>query len=267
MSAKHNFELVFDWDEITKCVQPRARRVTDDQTPALTDTDTVNIIIAVPPHPPVAEAGGPYTCTAGIGCQLDGSGSFDIDPFDKIVRWEWELDAIFPFDFDEASGETPIAIFPTPGVFDIGLRVWDNGQFNDLDDDGEVDEDERLSDQHFVKVTVVENLAPVADANGPYTVDEGSAINLDASGSSDPNGDPLSYQWDYDNDGNFDDATGVSPAFTGVDDGLLPVVPGCGDSISGPNRSRRPCTGWRTRRPGGRLMPRSSRVESCPKRV
>ena len=206
-------------------------RVTDDQAPALTDTDTVNIIIAEPPHPPVAEAGGPYTCTAGLPCQLDGSGSFDIDPFDKIVRWEWELDSTFPFDFDEASGEMPIVTFDTPGIFDIGLRVWDDGQFNDLDNDGEVDENERLSDQHFVKVTVVQNLAPVADANGPYTVDEGSTTNLDASGSSDPNDDPLTYAWDLDDDGVFDDATGVTPAYTGIDDGTYPVSVEASDGL------------------------------------
>ncbi|MDH3715484.1 MAG: PKD domain-containing protein, partial [Gammaproteobacteria bacterium] len=206
-------------------------RVTDDQTPALTDTDTLNIIIAEPPHPPVAEAGGPYVCTVGIGCQLDGSGSFDIDPFDKIVRWEWELDNVFPFDFDEATGETPVVVFDTPGVFDIGLRVVDDGQFNDLDNDGEVDENERLSDQHFVKVTVEVNLAPVADADGPYTVDEGSSIDLDASGSSDPNNDPLSYEWDLDDDGNYDDATGVMAPFTGVDDGTVPVAVRVSDSL------------------------------------
>ncbi|RDH87793.1 MAG: hypothetical protein DIZ78_04420 [endosymbiont of Escarpia spicata] len=198
-------------------------RVTDNNVPALTDTDTLNVVIAIPPHPPVAEIGGPYTCTQGLPCTLNGSGSFDIDPTDFIARFEWELDAIFPFDFDEATGSNPSPVFSNLGTFNIGLRVWDNGVLNDLDGDGELDENERLSDQVFTTVTVVANLAPIADANGPYTVDEGSSIALDGTGSSDPNGDALTYGWDYNNDGAYDDATGPAPLYTGVDDGIYPI--------------------------------------------
>ena len=59
---------------------------------------------------------------------------------------------------------------------------------------------------------------PVADIGGPYSVDEGSALILDGSGSYDPDeaaGDSIiSYEWDLDNDGMFDDATGTTPTIS-----------------------------------------------------
>ena len=51
------------------------------------------------------------------------------------------------------------------------------------------------------QVTVVENLPPTADAGGPYSVDEGAAVALDGTGSSDPDGDALTFEWDLDYDG------------------------------------------------------------------
>ena len=61
-----------------------------------------------------------------------------------------------------------------------------------------------------------ENQSPTADAGGPYGVDEGGSVQLDGSGSSDPDpADTLSYEWDLDYDATtFDvDATGPSPVF------------------------------------------------------
>ncbi len=57
---------------------------------------------------------------------------------------------------------------------------------------------------HFHGDVVVQNNPPVADADGPYTGDEGSPITFDGSGSSDPDGDSLEYRWDFDNDGTWD---------------------------------------------------------------
>ncbi|HKZ71752.1 MAG TPA: PKD domain-containing protein, partial [Nitrospirota bacterium] len=65
--------------------------------------------------------------------------------------------------------------------------------------------------------------APVADAGGPYTVDEGSSVALDGSASSDPDGDPVTYAWDMDNDGQYDDSTLVNPEFSRTDNGVFTV--------------------------------------------
>ena len=63
------------------------------------------------------------------------------------------------------------------------------------------------------------NQAPVADAGGPYITDEGTNVGLTAAGSSDPDaGDTLTYEWDLDNDGQFDDSTSQTPTFSIVGD-------------------------------------------------
>lgn len=54
------------------------------------------------------------------------------------------------------------------------------------------------------------NVLPAADAGGPYSGEEGSPIALDGSRSTDPDGSIITYDWDLNNDGEFDDATGVT---------------------------------------------------------
>ena len=57
----------------------------------------------------------------------------------------------------------------------------------------------------------INNLAPAADAGGSYTIEEGNGLSLNASASTDPGNDSLTYSWDLDNDGQYDDATGSEP--------------------------------------------------------
>ncbi|MEE9507091.1 MAG: PKD domain-containing protein, partial [Thermoplasmata archaeon] len=72
--------------------------------------------------------------------------------------------------------------------------------YADVDHDGSNDSH---SAKPLIEVYRV-NKPPVANAGGPYEVDEGADILLDAGGSSDPNGDLLKYRWDLDDDGAWD---------------------------------------------------------------
>jgi hypothetical protein len=70
----------------------------------------------------------------------------------------------------------------------------------------------------------LQRLPPSADAGGPYRVNEGSSMALDASATTDTAQDPatLRYQWDFDGDGQFDDATGRHPTFSAANlDGFI----------------------------------------------
>ena len=72
-------------------------------------------------------------------------------------------------------------------------------------------------------VTISIASPPVADAGGPYFGVEGSPVSLDGSGSTDANDDIVSYEWDLDNDGAFDDATGVSATFSAFGSGVFTI--------------------------------------------
>lgn len=65
-------------------------------------------------------------------------------------------------------------------------------------------------DPQVVRITL--NDPPTVDAGGPYTVVEGGSVVVTATGS-DPEGGPLAYAWDLDNDGTFE-TPGQSATFS-----------------------------------------------------
>lgn len=67
----------------------------------------------------------------------------------------------------------------------------------------------------------VPNDPPVADANGPYTGEEDSGLIFDGSGSIDPNGDPLTYMWNF---GDGSTGAGVRPTHAYTAGGEYPVT-------------------------------------------
>ena len=69
------------------------------------------------------------------------------------------------------------------------------------------------------------NQPPTAVATGaPLTGAAPLAVTFDGSGSSDPDpGDTLTYAWDLDGDGQFDDSTGAQPSWTYASAGTIAV--------------------------------------------
>lgn len=57
----------------------------------------------------------------------------------------------------------------------------------------------------YLKMTV--NTPPIAKIGGPYTGNEGTPVQFNASASSDPDGTIMKYLWDFQNDGVWDDTT------------------------------------------------------------
>ncbi len=63
-----------------------------------------------------------------------------------------------------------------------------------------------LQDVDLVQIDLTPvNDVPAVDAGGPYAIIEGGTLSLDASGTSDPDNAALTYNWDLDNDGAYDD--------------------------------------------------------------
>lgn len=126
------------------CTYPVTLRVTDDNSPALTATYVLDVVISNPPHPPVAEAGGPYLVSlcSNDALTLDGSASYDPNegqheqgcttcPNDTITAWDWDL--VPPLtQFNDKSGSkvtlsaTEVSTFFPVGPYSLGLRVKDN---------------------------------------------------------------------------------------------------------------------------------------------
>ena len=79
------------------------------------------------------------------------------------------------------------------------------------------------------------NHAPVAQAGGPYLVQSGNSVTLNASGSTDADaafGDSIvSYSWDLDNNGTFGDATGSIPTLSSAQIAAL-FSPGTDHTVS-----------------------------------
>ena len=187
---------------------PVALRVTDDNPEgAQTGTYDCEIYVHPPPHCPHAFAGGPYIGWVNEPVTFDASASWD--PDNAIALYEWDLDN--DGEFDDATGITVEYTWDAPYFGVIGLRVTD-----------EVGDFSACFDEDYTTVEIG-NHAPVSDPNGPYHASPDSCITLDGTGSYDPDpDDPITYAWDLDNDGEFDDCIEAQCDFcVGPDIGMV----------------------------------------------
>jgi len=112
----------------------------------------------------------------------------------------------------ETEPDAPYAGIPTVAVDGpTDAFIYDNGVF-------------LQSDTHLGAVTSILTIAqaPVADAGGPYSGDEGVAVAVDGSASSDTDGSIVGWTWDCDNDGTYE-TSGATASCTFGDDGTFTV--------------------------------------------
>jgi hypothetical protein len=198
---------------------PVTLRVTDDNPVNLggpqTDTHTCQIFVHPPCLDPRADAGGPYLGFVNVAVNLDASGTSD--PDSPVLTYEWDLDNDKLFgtadddcfgQADDAVGVNPAWTWSAPYTGVIGLKVTD----------GQCLADPTHWDGEDLAYTTVDigNHAPVSDPGGPYNAPPNGTITLDGTGSYDidPGDSIVSYAWDLDNDGFYDDSTAPTPSFT-----------------------------------------------------
>jgi len=131
---------------------------------------------------PVADAGPAQTMLVGDTVTLDGSGSTDVDG--DPLTYKWSFSSVPPSSaaaLDVTDPVHPTFVVDLPGTYVVQLVV----------NDGLVDSAPSTVDN------TTGNSAPVADAGPAQTMLVGDTVTLDGSGSTDVDGDPLTYKWSF----------------------------------------------------------------------
>lgn len=128
---------------------------------------------------PIANAGNDQNVQTGQNVSLNGSNSTGTAP----LQFQWTQSSGTNVTLNNANTSAPSFTAPNQvGALVFTLTVTDgSGQSN--------------SDNVTVNVMAGGNQAPTANAGADQSVNGGEAVQLDGSGSSDPDNDPLTFAW------------------------------------------------------------------------
>ena len=157
---------------------------------------------------PVANAGPAQNVVTGTLVTLDGSGSSDVNG--DLWTCSWSFTSRPNGSAAALSNTTAVKPTFTPdvaGAYVVSLIVND-GQANSV-----------AATVTVTASAAAANAAPVANAGPAQNVVAGTLVTLNGGGSSDANGDPLTYSWSFTSRPNgsgtaLSNATAASPTFT-----------------------------------------------------
>ena len=175
-------------------------RVTDNEGASTTITRTVPIRWSAP----IADF-TPSSTTPKIGetVTFDGSASTDAEGDDTIVLYQWDFDGDGGVD---AQGKTVNHAFSVAGAVPVTLTVTD---------------DTGLKGNTTKWINVQSTPPTAAFTFAPPTPDTGQVVSFDATGSDDPDGSIILYEWDF-GDGS-PKATGMAVTHAFQEAGVYPV--------------------------------------------
>jgi PKD repeat protein len=164
--------------------------------PAFPDDPTVvtkAIVVHHPPHAKFSPPAGDVQTNQAVTFNDESS-----DPENDIETWSWKVDGA-----DQGAGDpTTHALqytFTTPGEHKVSLTVTDrDGNTNATD----------------TKIQVATQPPVASFTYSPSDPIAGQEIQLDAQGSSDPDGTALTYAWETTGDDQFDDGSGATQSVT-----------------------------------------------------
>ena len=180
--------------------------VNDGQLDSAADTTLITANAVAVNTPPVADAGPDQDVIVGTPVQLDGRGSSDADGDELGYSWTLTAPVGSAAVLTDATTPSPSFNVDVVGTYAATLIVND-GQVNSAPDMVTI-----------VVSAVGANRAPMADAGINQSLQTGAVVQLDGSGSSDPDGDPLLYAWQLTRpEGSaaaLSDPVSISPTFT-----------------------------------------------------
>ena len=164
-------------------------RLTDDGG-ASSLSDPLAITVLPPNQPPLADLQAfPTSGNTPLLVSLDASASSDPDGTLSLADWDFDNDGIF-----DLSGTAELVIdhvYTVPGDYQAVVRVYDD--------------DAAFADSDPVAISVGGNFPPVPVLTAvPYSGLSPLSVLLDASASSDPDGEIVLVEWDFSGDGEYD---------------------------------------------------------------
>jgi PKD repeat protein len=181
--------------------------------------EEITVTLNVYSNPPVANPGGVYSATEGQSILLNASNSNG-----GLVRYQWDInyDGISDSYEYDATSPTQSHVYASQGTYTIKLHVTDQGNYTD----------------DAITSAEISDSIPSSDFEG-YPVNGPGPLTVNFINTSTGYDQPLSFQWDFDDDG-IVDSTVQNPTHSYDNSGIYSVTLTVMDSDGSINSLNKP---------------------------